>query len=129
VPLAEGEASGVTGQYTVQAQLTIDNSFAATPTACTLTVLVINSGFLVTERGQSRIVRGPISAADVLAAPIVGTHEDLKRMIGSGVADRFSNALSKGKDWMSGVAASVKDLPKAVAATKQFASDLAHRIM
>ena len=136
ITLQEGEASGVVSNSTVQATLTIDNSFAApgVPTACMLTVLCVNSGFLVSERGQSRIIRGPITQSDVLSAPIMGTSHDLVRMIGSGVHDKFANALSKSKDFMSGVAQTVKEqLPRAVAsvasAARQMSSDLAHRIM
>ena len=130
ITLSDGEAPGLVGNYTVSAQLTLDNSFEAAATPCTITVLCINSGFLVTERGQSRIVRGPITQADVLSAPVMGTHDDIKRMIGSGVADKFGHALSRSKDWMSGVAQTVRqELPKAAKAVASSVSDLAHRLM
>jgi len=51
-------------------------------------------------------------------------------MIGAGVADKFGHALSRSKDWMSGVAQTVRqELPKAAKAMANSVSDLAHRLM
>jgi hypothetical protein len=98
-----------------------------------LTILCLNSGFLACEKSQVRVVRGPITQSDVLSAPVMGTHEDLRRMIGSGVSDRLASALSKGKDMASGVARTVSEqLPKAMkaatSAARQMGNELAHRI-
>ena len=59
----------------------------------------------------------------------MGTHDDIKRMIGAGVADKFGHALSRSKDWMSGVALTVRQEPKAAKAMANSVSDLAHRLM
>ena len=132
IPLSEGEAAGVVENITLQAQLTVDNP-AAVATPCMLTILCLNSGFLACEKSQVRVVRGPITQSDVLSAPVMGTHEDLRRMIGSGVSDRLASALSKGKDMASGVARTVSEqLPKAMkaatSAARQMGNELAHRI-
>ena len=128
IPLSEGEAAGVVQNITLQAQLSVDGIGAATP--CMLSVICLNSGFLVSEKSQVRVIRGPISQSDVISSPVMGTHDDLKRMIGSGVSDRLASALSKGKDWASGVAHSVSEkLPQVIKAARHLGTELAHRIM
>jgi hypothetical protein len=128
--LSDGEAPGVSGQFTFNATMTLDNSFAAAALPCTITVLCIYSGFVVISNGQSRTIRGPLNQADVLAAPIQGSLHDVRRMIGAGFADRFGNALSGARDMAEVVAHKVKqEIPKIGRAVAAAASDLAHRIM
>lgn len=130
ISLSDGEAPGVSGQFTFNATLTLDNSFAAAALPCTITVLCIYSGFVVISNGQSRTIRGPLNQADVLAAPIQGSLHDVRRMIGAGFADRFGNALSGARDMAEVVAHKVKqEIPKIGRAVAAAASDLAHRIM
>ena len=126
ITLSEGEAPGLVSNTTVQATLTVDNNYSMGPRECMVTIMCINSGFVVSERGQSRILRGLVTQSDVLAAPMIGTNSDMGKLVGRGVTDKLANAYTKARDFVNGpMPKAVKEVANAV---KTAVTDLAHRI-
>jgi hypothetical protein len=88
ITLSPGLAPGCLGNYSIQANITVDNSFKFFDyvTSCTVTLIAINTGFFETVRGQSAIRKTVLNSADVEAAiPESGmSRTALTRMIGRG---------------------------------------------
>ena len=88
ITLSPGLAPGCLGNYSIQANITIDNQFKFFDyvTSCTITLIAINTGFFETVRGQSAIRKTVLNSADVEAAiPESGmSRTALTRMIGRG---------------------------------------------
>lgn len=109
--LSAGLAPSVLGQFTLQMQLTLDNSKYAPPYPvggggvatqiqnATIYTLAIESGFFESKAGQSRVVKSVLTQSDVIDAPLAAEaprRSDMKRLVG-GALD-FSSMLSKAKD-------------------------------
>jgi len=96
VTLSPGLAPGCLGNYSIQVNLTLDNSYGFYDylQSVSITLIAINTGFFETVRGQSAIRKTVLNSADVEAAvPETGmTKTHLARMIGRGssVATSFS---------------------------------------
>jgi hypothetical protein len=77
----------------------VDNTtqFALQPV---LYVIAVNTGFFETLAGSSRIVKGVLSEADIIAAEPIPemSSEGLARVIGAGFFDRIGSFISKAKD-------------------------------
>lgn len=88
ITLSPGLAPGCLGNYSIQANITVDNQFKFFDyiTSCTVTLIAINTGFFETVRGQSAIRKTVLNSADVEAAiPESGmSRTALTRMIGRG---------------------------------------------
>jgi hypothetical protein len=91
ITLSPGLAPGCLGNYSIQANIQIDNSFGFFDyvESCTVTLIAINTGFFETVRGQSAIRKTVLNSADVEAAiPDSGmSRTALTRMIGRGMKD------------------------------------------
>jgi hypothetical protein len=89
ITLSPGLAPGCLGNYSIQANILIDNTYGFFDyvESCTITLIAINTGFFETVRGQSAIRKTVLNSADVEAAiPEAGmSRTQLTRMIGHGM--------------------------------------------
>ena len=98
--LQAGQASGLIGNYSMQYTCTLFNPGDDIPAnGATLFTLCVFSGFFQTLAGSSRVIRGPLSEADILSAPLAPeqTVDHLSRMVGHGFMDKMGSFLSKAK--------------------------------
>lgn len=97
ITLQTGQAPSLVGNYTLQFDLTLRNNSAVNATP-EITLITVNSGFFESMSGSSRIIKGVLSEADIINAPMGGaSREDLRRMVGGGALSSLANAISKGK--------------------------------
>jgi hypothetical protein len=99
IVLQAGQASGLVGNFVLQFNLQVENTTANT-FPCQIYVVTANSGFFETIKGSSRVIKGVLTEQDIISAPIapVGTHGQVKRMVGAGVMGKLGNAVSAIKD-------------------------------
>jgi len=97
--LQSGQAPGLIGNFTLQFNITIENTSAVASNPV-LYVITANSGFFESLGGSSRVIKGVLSEADIISAePVEGmSREALKRMVGAGFMDKLGAFLSKAKD-------------------------------
>lgn len=92
IPLSPGLAPGTLGNFSVQLNITLDNtngffsylgSLASNGNA-TIVIMAINSGFFETVRGQSAVRKTILNSVDVEAASVQSgvTSSHLRRMVG-----------------------------------------------
>ena len=98
--LQSGQAAGLIGNFTLQFNIDVANysSAAVTPV---IYVIAANSGFFESLGGSSRIIKGVLSEADIIAAePIFGaaSRDAMKRMVGNGFMDKLGAFFSKAKN-------------------------------
>jgi len=86
--LSTGQAPGLVGNFTLQYNLSVDNTVAQTTSgSCSIYTIAINSGFFETIKGSSRILRGVVTEQDILGAPPVSdpeSSESVERYVGEG---------------------------------------------
>ena len=96
--LSTGQAPGLVGNYVLSATCTVQNS-SAVQQSVVLYVMTINSGFFQSTKGSSRVIKAPITEADVISSPIAsyGTSEALQRAVGgmSGFLSKLGTIASK----------------------------------
>ena len=117
VPLATGQCSGLNGNYTFSANVTVNNQTGAEVSGFNLWLVAVNSGFFQSQKGSSLIIKSPVTAKEVLDAPLADyvTRKQVQRMVGGGFFDSLSNAFNKVKDFVtqhSGVLKSVVSAAK-----------------
>lgn len=97
--LQSGQAPSLIGNFTLQFNCRINNNSAVAVNPV-LYVIAVNSGFFETLAGSSRIIKGVLSEADIIAAePIAeGSRDGLKRLVGHGFFSSLGSILSKAKD-------------------------------
>ena len=83
-PLSTGQAPGLVGNFTLQFNLKVDNTYLALGGTVTLYVVTISSGFFETIKGSSRIIKGVLTEQDILSAPAHAPEADLERPVGAG---------------------------------------------
>lgn len=98
--LQSGLAPSVIGNFVLQYSLYVDSSLCPAGDYALYTV-VFNSGFFQTMAGSSRIMKGVLSEADVLAAEPEYHKAELKRMVGHGFFSKLGSMLSKAVDLYS----------------------------
>lgn len=113
--LSAGLASGVSGNFVVQANLTIRNQSIFTIASAQVFLLCINSGFFATLAGSSRIMRNLLTEQDVVESPDApeNTAVVLRRYVGGSFLSSLGNILTKGIDVarrLAPVASAVKPL-------------------
>jgi hypothetical protein len=87
--LSTGQAPGLVGNFTLQYNLSVDNTVAQTTSgSCSIYTIAINSGFFETIKGSSRILRGVVTEQDILGAPPVSEPESPQRYVGEGKPSR-----------------------------------------
>lgn len=123
-------APGSLGNFQLQFQLTIANQSSVPVPANSLEIVlvVVNSGVMVTDRGQTSTYTGILTKQDVLDASqteAVSNH-DIKRIVGSGHMDSGRALPMKVCDMLR----NAKSLPaKAVEIAKEAVSKMANRLM
>ena len=94
--LQPGNAPGVVGNFSLQLNVTVNNQTNVDVNNPQLVVIACNSGFLITENGQSRVATGLVSASEAINAPNAGMDsKQLQRMVGGGFMSGLANALGK----------------------------------
>ena len=83
--LSTGQAPGLVGNFTLQFDLTVDNTVAQSPANVPLSIYTVtaNSGFFETIKGSSRILKGVVTEQDILSAPVGAVAEPLERLVGA----------------------------------------------
>jgi len=111
--LQEGQAPSLVGNYTLQLNLGLANFSGATGTP-TIYVMTINSGFFESVKGTSRVVRGILSEADIISAPIssLATRSQVERAVGGSFLSKLGHAVSKALPHLPAVAKVVAPLVK-----------------
>ena len=99
ITLQPGQAPSLVGNFTLQFNLTVVNTFGY-PVTPTLYVITANSGFFESIRGSSRIIKGVLSEQDIISAPMSAsqTRSGLKRLVGGLSFDSLANVFSKAKN-------------------------------
>ena len=99
ITLQPGQAPSLVGNFTLQFNLTVVNTFGFNVTP-TLYVITANSGFFESIRGSSRIIKGVLSEQDIISAPMSAsqTRSGLKRLVGGLSFDSLANVFSKAKN-------------------------------
>ena len=95
--LQTGQAPGILGNYVINFTVQVSNTASVNLTPA-LYVVAVNSGFFQTMAGSSRIIKGVLSEADILDAPLLEGDATLSRMVGAGFMDKLGSFLSKAKD-------------------------------
>lgn len=113
--LSAGLASGVSGNFVVQANLTIRNQSNFTVSSAQVYLMCINSGFFATLAGSSRIMRNLLTEQDVVESPDAPENNAavLRRYVGGSFLSSLGNILTKGVDIakkLAPVASAVKPL-------------------
>lgn len=98
--LQAGEAPGLQGQVTVQFDVTIENTTAATIPSYDLYMVPVFSGWFETVAGSSRLLKNILSPDDIVSAAVApeGSIQGLQRITGGGFFDSLGSALSKGME-------------------------------
>ena len=98
--LSSGLASGVSGNFVVQATVRVRNGSAFDVATAQLYLMCINSGFFATLAGSSRIMRNLLTEQDVVESPEApeNTTTALRRYVGGSFLSSLGNILSKGVD-------------------------------
>ena len=95
--LSVGQAPGLVGNFTLQFNLTLQNStgygYASDSgeqygSGVSIYTITANSGFFETIKGASRILRGVVTEQDILGAPVVEPEQSMDRMVGEGKHQR-----------------------------------------
>jgi len=102
IPLSPGLAPGTLGNFSVQLNITIDNSngfydYLSSMSAnnnASIIIMAINSGFFETVRGQSAVRKTILNSVDVEAASVQSgvTSTHLKRMVGGVMNGSMANS-------------------------------------
>ena len=86
VSLSPGLAPGTLGNFSIQLNLTLDNSqhFFDAYSSYQLTIIAVNSGYFETVRGQSAVRKTILNMADVESASVASgvTTTQLRRLVG-----------------------------------------------
>jgi hypothetical protein len=99
VTLQSGQAPSLVGNFTFQFNATFANPTTNTSIPYNLFTITANSGFFETIRGSSRIIKGVLTEADIISAPLAGSRSGLTRWVGGKHAlHRLGNVISRVKD-------------------------------
>jgi len=101
ITLQSGQAPSLVGNFTFQFNCDVLNTSGADLSALTLYVITANSGFFESIKGSSRVIKGVLTEADIISAPLapMGTRGGLTRAVGGkSVLHRLGNMMSRVKD-------------------------------
>jgi hypothetical protein len=86
IVLQAGQAPSLVGNFSLQFTLNVQNQTGVDQSACQIYVIAINSGYLETIKGSSRIIKGVLTEQDILSAPMGPGSSDahMGRLVGSG---------------------------------------------
>lgn len=97
ISTATGTAPGCVGNYSLQINLSVTN-FLPVSRQAQLVIITINTGFLETIRGSTRIAKAILSEQDVISAEPLSERPSLQRMVGGFSFSSLANAITKAKD-------------------------------
>ena len=103
ISLQSGQAPSLVGNFTFQFNCSVRNTSGAALSALNLYVITANSGFFESIKGSSRVIKGVLTEADIISAPLspMGVRSQLVRAVGGqSVLSRLGNVLSKAKDFL-----------------------------
>ena len=97
IVLQAGQAPSLVGNFSFQFTLYVQNQTGVSQTACQIYVIAINSGFLETIKGSSRILKGVLTEQDILSAPMGPGSADahMGRLAGSGAISDASRQMGE----------------------------------
>lgn len=101
ITLQSGQAPSLVGNFTFQFNCDVLNTSGGNLTGLTLYVITANSGFFESIKGSSRVIKGVLTEADIISAPLapMGTTSALTRAVGGqSVLHRMGNMMSRAKD-------------------------------
>lgn len=89
IVLQAGQAPSLVGNFSLQFSLGVQNQTGSAQASCQVYVIAVNSGFLETIKGSSRIIKGVLTEQDILSAPMgPGSSEaHMGRMVGAGIPE------------------------------------------
>ena len=99
ITLQAGQAPSLVGNFTLQFRMDVRN-YQDVAVDAQLVIITVNSGFLESIRGSSRIIKGVLSEQDVISAPLapMGVRSSLDRVVGGLSFKSLGNILSKARD-------------------------------
>ena len=101
IPLQPSVAPGCLGNFTLQYNVRARNRFGVAASNITLYTMTVNSGFFESQMGSSRIVKAPLTEADVIGSNDMAdviTRQQLERLVGGSFFGKLGSALMKAKD-------------------------------
>lgn len=125
ITLQTGQAPSNVGNYTFQFNYSVYNPSDNAVTNWNLVVITANSGFFESVKGSSRVVKGVLSTADVIAADEKGplTRSEVNRYVGgapSGLFKALSTGIQKALPLINMMAPSIKQyIPDVASAIKK----------
>jgi hypothetical protein len=95
IVLQAGQAPSLVGNFSLQFTLQVQNQTGVTQPSCQIYVIAINSGFLETIKGSSRILKGVLTEQDILSAPMGPGSADahMSRYAGAGAIQDASRGM------------------------------------
>ena len=97
IVLQAGQAPSLVGNFSLQFTLYVQNQTGVAQTACQIYVIALNSGYLETIKGSSRIIKGVLTEQDILSAPMGPGSSDahMTRMVGAGQISEGAEGLGR----------------------------------
>jgi len=97
IVLQAGQAPSLVGNFSLQFNLSVQNQTGESQTAVQLYVIAVNSGFMETIKGSSRIIKGVLTEQDILSAPMGPGSSDahMNRMLGAGKIEDSANDMDR----------------------------------
>jgi len=91
--LTSGSASGLGGNYNLQFNITCKNQLGVPIVNPSLDCVAVNSGFFIFSGGSSRYSTAPLTEADIIQAPLMGTSQELGRMVGGSWWNKIGSSI------------------------------------
>lgn len=102
IVLQSGQAPSLVGNFTFQFNCNVLNTTGGTLNGLSLYLVTVNSGFFESIKGSSRVIKGVLTEADIISAPLapMGTRSQLTRVVGGqSVLSRLGNILGKVREY------------------------------
>ena len=113
ITMSSGLAAGVLAQLSLQVTATCNSTIDQDVTP-NLYIMPINSGYCVTQAGQTMVIKAPLTEQDVISAPtgrVLG-RKALGRYVGGSLFDNISSAVGKVRGVWDSLPSGVKDMVK-----------------
>lgn len=102
IVLQSGQAPSLVGNFTFQFNCSVLNTTGGALNGLSLYLITANSGFFESIKGSSRVIKGVLTEADIISAPLapMGTRSQLTRVVGGqSVLSRLGNVLGKVREF------------------------------
>ena len=99
IVLQAGQAPSLVGNFSLQFTLQVTNQTGIDQTNLQVYVIAINSGYIETIKGSSRIIKGVLTEQDILSAPMGPGSADahMGRMVGMGQISEAAEHMGHGR--------------------------------